>query len=58
MLTGCFQIVTNKNSTKNITFRMNNTKKKLKGQSKFVRHSFTRSNITKYPGYKIRQQNT
>jgi len=37
-------------STKNITFRMKNTKKKLKGQSKVVRHSFTGSNITKYSG--------
>lgn len=37
-------------STKNITFRMKNTKKKLKGQSKVVKHSFTGSNITKYSG--------
>ena len=29
---------------------MKNTKKKLKGQSKTVRHSFTGSNITKYSG--------
>jgi len=40
----------NKVSTKNITFRMKNTKKKLKGQSKVVKHSFTGSKITKYSG--------
>jgi len=37
-------------STKNITFKMKNTKKKLKSQSKVVKHSFTGSNITKYSG--------
>jgi len=29
---------------------MKNTKKKLKGQSKVVKHSFTGSNITRYSG--------
>lgn len=45
-----FKSLHNKVSTKNITFRMKNTKKKLKGQSKVVKHSFTGNNITKYSG--------
>ncbi len=45
-----FKSLHNKVSTKNITLKMKNTKKKLKGQSKVVKHSFTGSNITKYSG--------
>ena len=45
-----FKSLHNKVSTKNITFRMKNTKKKLKGQSRVVKHSFTASNITRYSG--------
>lgn len=45
-----FKSLHSKDSTKNITFRMKNTKKKLKGHLKVVRHSFTRGNITKYSG--------
>lgn len=37
-------------SIKDITFRIKNTKKKLKGRSKVVRHSYTGSNIIKYSG--------
>lgn len=37
-----------KDSAKNITFRMKNTKKKLNGQSKVVKTSFTGNNITRY----------
>jgi len=32
------------------SWRMKNTKKKLNGQSKVVKYSFTGSNITKYSG--------
>ena len=37
-------------STKNITFRMKNTKKKLINQSEIIMSSITGSNITKYSG--------
>ena len=45
-----FKSLHNEVSTKNITLKMKNTKKKLKGQSKVVKHSFTGSNTTKYLG--------
>jgi len=45
-----FKVLKQKTQTKNITFRMKNTKKKLISQSKIVKASFTGSNITKYAG--------
>jgi hypothetical protein len=39
-----------KNKTKNITFRMKITNKKLNDQSKVVKASFTGNNITRYSG--------
>jgi hypothetical protein len=45
-----FKSLQNKVSAKNITFRMKNTKKKLNGQSKVVKASFTGNNITRYSG--------
>ena len=45
-----FNLLTINKSEKNITFKMKNTKKKLIGQSKIVKASFSGSNITKYSG--------
>jgi hypothetical protein len=45
-----FRLLHNKVLTKNITFRMKNTKKKLKDQFKVVKDPFTRNNITKHSG--------
>ncbi len=50
ILIAYFQVVTSKNLAKNITFKMKNTKKKLNNQSKVVKASFTRNNITMYSG--------
>ena len=50
ILIAYFQVVTSKNSAKNITFRMKNTKKKLNNQSKVVKASFTGNNIAIYSG--------
>src|SRR5665811_620809 len=41
---------TKKDSQKNITLRMKNTKKKLRDRSRVVKYSFTGNNITKYSG--------
>jgi hypothetical protein len=45
-----FKEIKQKTHKKTITFKMENTKKKLNGQSKIVKASFSGSNITKYAG--------
>jgi len=51
MLIVYLQVVTQRKiHKKNITSRMKNTKKKLKGQSRVVKATFTGNNITKYSG--------
>jgi len=52
MLIAYFQIIINKKSNKKLSasWRMKNTKKKLNGQSKVVKASFTGNNITRYSG--------
>jgi len=52
MLIVYLQVVTNKDKDKKqfASWRMKNTNKKLKNQSKVVKASFAGSNITKYSG--------
>ena len=45
-----FKFLYNKDSLKNITLWMKNTKKKLKGQSRVIKTSFSGNNITRYSG--------
>lgn len=48
-----FKVIKQKRQAKNITFHMKNTKKKLKGNTKVIKSTFTGTKLTKYSGLNI-----